>query len=193
MKKRIFELFFLLSAIGLAYLAYIFYSSITYNIRIQQQQKLELNLAKQSILEKHLAKQNAEAKARVEEIKAERDALVDAAPDNGESKIVYDEPEKLQEDTAPEIPKEPIVKVTKKYTDEEIKQAREYVGNYRYIQKEINKQTLRCMSDNNVSGEEALATCTNAAMKRFNMKTDAESKMKLETKYKQQLQIALST
>lgn len=86
-----------------------------------------------------------------------------------------------------ELPKAPIVQ-QKSYTAQEIKSAREYVGNYRYINREINKSALKCVSEKRFD----ISVCESLSRKRYNMSNDPESISRMEAKYKEQLKIVQS-
>lgn len=87
-----------------------------------------------------------------------------------------------------EPPKAPIVQ-QKTYTAQEIKSAREYVGNYRYINREINKSALKCVSEKGFD----ISVCEALSRKRYNMSNDLESISRMDAKYKDQLKIVQST
>ena len=94
-------------------------------------------------------------------------------------------------DNAPvevEPPKAPIVQ-QKTYTAQEIKNAREYVGNYRYIKREINKTALKCVAEKGFD----ITVCESLSRKRYNMSNDPESISRMDAKYKEQLKIVQSS
>lgn len=94
-------------------------------------------------------------------------------------------------DNAPvevEPPKAPIVQ-QKTYTAQEIKNAREYVGNYRYIKREINKTALKCVTEKGFD----ITVCESLSRKRYNMSNDPESISRMDAKYKEQLKIVQSS
>lgn len=82
-----------------------------------------------------------------------------------------------------ELPK-PKVDVSK-YSNEQIEQARNYVGNYLFIKQEVNKETLRCISLNESSPVE----CEILAKQRYKMSTDPASEKRMHEKYLQQVAI----
>lgn len=83
-------------------------------------------------------------------------------------------------------PPKPIPKVeTSKYSNEQIEQARNYVGNYLFIKQEVNKETLRCISLNESSPVE----CEILAKQRYKMSTDPASEKRMHEKYLQQVAI----
>lgn len=74
---------------------------------------------------------------------------------------------------------------TSKYSNEQIEQARNYVGNYLFIKQEVNKETLRCISLNESSPVE----CEILAKQRYKMSTDPASEKRMHEKYLQQVAI----
>lgn len=84
------------------------------------------------------------------------------------------------------------VQKTSIYSKEEIDAAKSYVSTYRYIQREINKANLKCITDSQSKDANIANICNEISMKRFNMKNDKDSIARLEEKYKSQLKIALS-
>lgn len=82
-----------------------------------------------------------------------------------------------------ELPKPKVE--TSKYSNEQIEQARNYVGNYLFIKQEVNKETLRCISLNESSPVE----CEILAKQRYKMSTDPASEKRMHEKYLQQVAI----
>ena len=74
---------------------------------------------------------------------------------------------------------------TSKYSNDQIEQARNYVGNYLFIKQEVNKETLRCISLNESSAVE----CEILAKQRYKMSTDPASEKRMHEKYLQQVDI----
>lgn len=107
--------------------------------------------------------------------------LIDNAP--------LEEPQKEIPKVVEKVNIEPVKKPqVKKFTEQEIKSAREYVGNYRYIKREINKVALKCVDEKGFE----IVVCESIARKRFNMSNDPESISRMDTKYKEQLAIVQS-
>lgn len=94
------------------------------------------------------------------------------AEKNKTEKIVKKEPPKFKVETS-------------KYSNEQIEQARNYVGNYLFIKQEVNKETLRCISLNEYSPVE----CEILAKQRYKMSTDPASEKRMHEKYLQQVAI----
>lgn len=115
---------------------------------------------------------------------------IDNAPLDETVTKASSEPE-VEVDNAPvevEPPKAPIVQ-QKTYTAQEIKNAREYVGNYRYIKREINKTALKCVAEKGFD----ITVCESLSRKRYNMSNDPESISRMDAKYKEQLKIVQSS
>lgn len=103
-------------------------------------------------------------------------------------KVIEDNDVKVVEEKKVEV------KETKqsKYSQEEIENARTYVGNYNHITNEINKSVLKCVSESGEKTEEVRLGCQMSAMRKFNMDVDPVSQEKLKLKYNEQLAIARS-
>lgn len=79
-------------------------------------------------------------------------------------------------------------KSSKSYTKQEINDAKEYVQLYRYINKEINKTALKCVSEKGFD----INVCEALSRKRYNMSNDPEIISRMDSKYKEQLKIVQS-
>lgn len=127
-----------------------------------------------------------------ERYKKERDsttaALIESTSQNEDGDLI--------DNALVESESEPVKTETKeiKYTETEIQNAKDYVNNYRLIQREMNTMILKCVVEGNatqdIDKDDVLKNCNKNAFARFKMSNSPESIAKMEEKYQEQLKIA---